>query len=333
MGQAVTQELIVALSFDVDNDFCSHPTEGDGLLWRGLEAGSALAFDALARASDRFSIDIRSSWFVRIDPQIAAECGDLLWAAEKFGELYATELATAQHEMQWHAHLYRKQEGAWVLEDDPAAQAEQLHRSHAAMSDAGLGLRVSRIGECLFSNTIGRVLTDLGVEADSTAMPGRAIKNTFNWRTAPHRPYYQDTGDFCQAASDGLLELPFAMLPVLAPYDSAPISRYANLGFLHSAMDVPLRALVQTASSIVTIAHPFELLPEAEHPLWGASPSNFLANLESIIDEATRIGRPIRFVTMSELAALCRERDELTQDAVGPATIHQALSRLAHNSA
>ena len=324
------RELVVALTFDVDNDFTGRPADESRLAWRGLDEGAALAFDGLDRVARQLGQPVPTTWFVRVDRQVALECGSLTWCAGRFRTAYGEAMAAGGHELQWHAHLYRRGAAGWELETDPAGQREQLTEAHQAQRDAGFTMTVSRIGEAQFTNQIGQILRDLGVRADSTAMPGRAIPGRFDWLGAPDLPYRQAAHDYRRPAErtaqqESLLQIPFTMLDTLAPYDERPLRRYANLGFAHSVIGEPLRAAATVAPLIVTMAHPFEFLPEASHALWGGTFDNYLTNLVALVEAARHSGRRVRFVTMSQLVTAC-EQGELLQDSLGTPAVDQMLS-------
>ena len=287
------RELRIALTFDVDNDFCQNPREADGLAWTGLHLGTAKILDALSELSDELQTSIPSTWFLRIDDQIAAECGHALWCLEEFSSRYIDSGTYPAIDLQWHAHLYQKRSGTWELEHEPSGQVDQLNRNYQFIRESGVAMSVSRIGESLGTDAISRALIALGIRADASAMPGRAIDGRFDWRNVSFTPYKMPSG---------LWQLPFSMLPVLAPYDEVPLSRYLNLGFLHSCMKAPLADLVTNRDVLIAIAHPFEVLPAAQHPLWGGTVANTMANLRVLISRASALGRPIRFITMEELA-------------------------------
>ena len=297
-------ELRIALTFDLDNDFLGRPTDGDALTWRGLEQGAGLLLDGLSALADELGQPVPASWFARADRQIERECGSLLWCAERFTEHHRRSLEAGGHELQWHAHLYRRQaDGRWEVEPDPAARRDQLCRAHAALREAGFDVSVSRIGECVFSEAIARTLRELGVVADATAMPGRSVPGRFDWSRAPQRPYRMDERDYQAASATGLWQIPFSMVPVRAPYDERPLRRYANPGFLAGALAGPLADAARERDLLVTISHPFEVLPEAEHALWGGTVDNYLANVRAAVSAARAAGKRVRFVRMGELAS------------------------------
>lgn len=324
-------ELLVALTFDVDNDFCRHPREQTTLAWRGLDRGIRVVLDVLAAAEDDHGLAMPASWFVRVDRQIEAMHGAHRWVADRLRAAVGAELAARGHELAWHPHLVHHRGGSWQLELDPIRQRDQLTEAHAAATAAGVPAIVSRIGEAVFSTAIAATLDELDVIADSTALPDRvADDGHFDWRGAPRGPYRVAPTDYRRPAARGLLQLPFTMLRCQAPYDDAPLARYANLGFVHDVIAAPLRAHAATAPLLIAVSHPFELLGEARHPLWGSSPANLRANLDTIMDAATVAGRTVRFVTMAQLARLCAtdEGKQRFDDTLGATAVHQRATAL-----
>lgn len=283
------------VTLDVDQDGVVHDDRG-------------LSFDSIAeipRIAELFAArGVRATWFVRADGQIADAYGTPAHLLEQHDALWRS-LASAGHEIAWHPHLYRRvADGAYVPETDPVACAEQLERLHEALTAAGRTFRVVRIGESFHSNQTMHAVDRLGYRIDATAIPGRGradADRVFDWEPTPNEPYHPSVADYRVPGNPALriLEVPMTTVPILAPYDAAPLRRYVNLA-VHPGMLRPgLGAFLGNGARVLaTILHPDEVRPQKAHALLSNSLETVRENLDFILTSAD-----VRSCVMSELLA------------------------------
>jgi hypothetical protein len=263
------KKLIITL--DVDNDFIREPLEKEqSLQWDGLKVGMPeilLAIDGLAL---RLNTQIAVTIFCRADWQIEAVMGEVSWVFKKTQDvLKSLDLKNIQIGLEWHPHLYEKQNGKWALSVNKYAQEKQLLDIYAKLNNAGFDVKCSRIGECFFSPTILKTLNAIGIIFDSTAFSGRDIGHT-NWTNTPTYPYKPSLEDFTTHGDSKLFEIPFTMIPIKAPYDHIKTLRYLNLIFDTFFTKEGIKN--HHGPAIVTILHPYEILTlgnENTHQLFG----------------------------------------------------------------
>lgn len=307
-------ELPVALTFDLDPDvFDSSVSSTEGrtrLGWRCITEGIDLIRQRLAAFSDDFGNAPRPTWFVRVDNQIAEYYGRPAQLLVEHSDRFHS-LRDAGEEIGWHPHLYRAAGGCWVQETDDAVLAELMTASHADMVASGFEPRCARIGEAYGSSGIMSSLDRLGLRVDSTAMPGRRrvdAERQIDWADSPARPYRPSKADHRVPGepAHNLLEIPMSMLQVRAEYDAAPLLRYLDISFRTSSLAGGLDALLRRASYLVTVTHPSALLadmaPAGGHGLISFDPEQLTANLALLKESASKLGRKLRFLTLSELA-------------------------------
>ncbi|MFQ5953461.1 MAG: hypothetical protein ACE5JZ_00180 [Kiloniellales bacterium] len=306
--------LLVALTFDLDPDsfdssIDTHRTTH--MTWRGIEEGVPAILDILERAGAEAGRRAKATWFVRADDHIAAVYGDGGALLDRHESLLG-KLSAAGDEIGWHPNLYRRIGERWERETDDDALAAQMRRGAKAMRARGWRPQCSRIGENMGSNRIMQTLEDLGFRYDSTAMPGRSRddgERRFDWRDTPETPYRPGRADYRRPGEPALnlTEVPMTMVPVIADYDVAPISRYVDLAFHPRALRAGLGACLDQARLLITVSHPSCVLPgisNRPHGLLSFDINAFYENLQLIIEECDRLARPLRFVTLSEGAAL-----------------------------
>ncbi|MCJ7778256.1 MAG: hypothetical protein MUP16_08090 [Sedimentisphaerales bacterium] len=279
----------LCLTFDIDNDFLFSPTEGAGPLeWRGLKEGLSLCLDQIRRWGELYSLKPAVTLFVRADGQIAFYHGKpaaIFYDVRQLcSQYFEDDLAI---DLGWHPHLYKRTHDGWQVEADERIQYEQLMGTYEMLSKEMGSMKISRIGENLFSSAILRGLNECSILADSTAMPGRRIGTT-DWRNCPRRPYRPKEDDYNRPGGKGLLEIPMTTLPIKAPYENGTKMRYLNLNFDERFLKDALLRCIEDERLLVTDAHPFEVLASSglslrKHLLWGG-PDTVFRNLCSITE-------------------------------------------------
>jgi hypothetical protein len=162
------------------------------------------------------------------------------------------------------------------------------------------------MGEGYHSNRCMKLFDKLGFKVDSTAMPGRARNDErkFDWTGTPAHPYHPSKEDYRVPGKDplGILEVPMSMIQLQTSYDAVPLPRYLDLSFNNDLMRDGISELVASEDLIVSITHPFELVPgPKKHPLISFDVREAVRNIEFIIRCCEKASRPIRFISLSEV--------------------------------
>jgi hypothetical protein len=297
----------LCLTIDCDSDFVRNPREKDAITWNGAKHGLPRLMSTLMQWCEHAGIRLSVVLFVRSDDQVAYCLG-------RHAELFARIFRNAKQEKwdidseiewAWHPHLYEFQtSGFWELSLADEKQREQLVRTYAALSNEGWHPAVSRIGECLFSEQILNTLVELGIQVDSTALPGRINAGT-DWANAPSDPYFPDRNDFKSFGDSAILEVPFSMVPIRAPCENLSRLRYINLVNNIQFQRDGLIGLSMSRKTIVVIVHAYEYLALCEgwpdrHPLWGGARS-LIENLDCIRYSCLRNGDCFELTTLSKI--------------------------------
>jgi hypothetical protein len=302
------EPLLITLTFDAEADVFD-PSIGQAVgsaqSWRGIEEGIPMLDKILAHYQDSSGARACATWFVRCDDQIADLCGEPASLLKRYEDCWRRHEEMGD-EIGFHPHLYEKRDGVWLQETDEAALRGQIYRAYEAMQKAGYAGCVSRIGEAFSSSGVMRVLDELGVICDSTAMPGRVRQDAtrqLDWSGTPERPYYPSRTDYRVGGEDALslLEVPMTMVSTKASYDREPLKRYVDLSFHHSVLREGLRSALPELRVLVTVTHPSTILggiASAPHGLLSFAAGELVRNLEFILSECTRLGREYRFVTL-----------------------------------
>jgi len=310
---ATSDVLYIALTFDADSDyFDSSLINGElqvphPLGWRGVEEGIPLIGEVLRTCTDDFESAPRSTWFVRVDGQLATLYGDAGYLLERYGVLWRRCLDQGD-EIGWHPHLCKVEDGEWRQETEDMALVEALKEGYGVIRQKGLLPISSRIGEAFCSDVILATLDELGILCDSTAMPGRVRKDGerhLDWEATPQQPYHPSRSDYRQPGLEplSLLEVPMSMVQIKAEYDDRPLRRYVDLSFRHKALKAGLRSYLRDAKLLVTVTHPCAVLPgitERRHGLLSFDIREFKRNLDFIFSECRRLGRKYKFITIGD---------------------------------
>lgn len=305
--------LLIALTFDAEADVFDRSIGGERGAqtpsWRGIEDGILLIDEVLAGYRDSSGARACATWYVRGDRHIGAIFGSPVHLLQKYRDLWHQRTARGD-EIGFHPHLYRHIDCEWRQETDATALREQLAETLAAMRAEGFQPRSSRIGEAFASNEVMAALDELGIQCDSTAMPGRVRRDAerqLDWGITPQQPYHPSTADYRQPGTPELrlLQVPMSMIETKTDYDRAPLLRYADLSFHHDVLRAGLSAFLATAPLLVTVTHPSTVLPgiaPQRHGLLSFDIGNFRRNLDFILTECERLGRGHRFITIGECA-------------------------------
>lgn len=294
--------ITLVVSVDIDNDGMNSVNERNNLVWQSVEEVPRIA-DIFERRG------VRTTWFVRADNQLDEVYGDPAWLLCEYASIWS-DLRRAGHSIGWHPHVVRRDEnGLFVAETDDGRCADALRAIHASLAASGFTFTVSRIGEAFHGNESMRVLDELGMAVDSTAIPGRRRDDGarfFDWSGTPNRPYHPSVADYRVPGRPALsiLEVPMTTMLVEAPYDGRPLPRYLNVAYhgeiFRAAVGRHLESLGEGNHVIVTILHPEEVWGPG-HALYGHDLQTVEHNVDFFLTLAGEYG-DVRMATLDEIA-------------------------------
>ena len=160
------------------------------------------------------------------------------------------------------------------------------------------------------SNAVMKCLAELGLKIDSTAIPHRFRRDKLkmiDWRGTPQTPYYPAPTNyriFDEKRSIGILEVPMTTVRTRVSYDSKPRWRYVNLSYYNHVLATGLREHIRKYDVLVTVVHPFEVLPEMGktwHPLISFDEKEVEKNLRFIISECKNVGKKSKFIRLKDV--------------------------------
>jgi hypothetical protein len=283
-----------------------HETNGS---WQATDSGLAVAVDVLHSIEDRFGMALPVTWFLRADALIHRQFGSRLAIFEKLS-LFAQRAGRDGHEVAWMPQVYAGSRA------DVAIDYDDLAITHAALTGAALAPRSVRMGNCFHDNRTMKLLSDLGVEIDSSAVPGR-VKSDLGWRMdwegTPRQPYRPSLSDYRRPGVPALriLEVPLSVRPIKAPYDAEPLLRYLNPCMHRQFFGQNLRDVLADSPHLVLIFHPDEAVPPGTgtgHPLVAYSKDELAFNLLELIQECARLNRAVSLLRLEDLAGRWPER-------------------------
>jgi hypothetical protein len=288
---------LVALTFDLD--LTDHVT-GAPALEELTDAVPAL----LTLLDER---QWPATWFIRLDAHIRAVYGDAEFVFRRHGSLIDRVLARGD-EIGWHPHVYRMRDGEWQPEPDVSAVRAELE-VHAPMARAR-NLHAARMGWGVHTNDTMRFIAASGFSVDSSAIPRPAYgwdPEARDWTMTPLTPYRPSSADYRIPGDPRLpvVEVPMSVVHIAGPDDSQRVMRCVNPAFRPEALAAPLRSWCAEHEVLVTVTHPYEVLPRRQpHPLLAGSIEAFARNLDAIASEAIVDGRSACFVPISAMAAV-----------------------------
>ena len=306
--------LFVALTCDTDADIFDPSLGGmeHAPQWLGVQKGIPAMYTVAESIANDFELKVKFTWFVRVDDHVAFYHDDPCYLLNKYSEMWEHR-RKAGDEIAWHPHIYSYENKTWGSETNPHKVEEILKRNSLAFALCESSPRICRIGEAWFDNNVAKLLDDIGIICDSTAMPGRLRQDEFrtlDWRATPQLPFHPSINDYRIPGTDprNYLEVPMSMIKVKAPYDTEPYFRYVDLSFHHALMKKGLNEFIEKSSLLVSMTHPSGVLsslsPEHGHGLISFDLDNYYNNLYYIVKQAQTLGKEVKFITMSEIPDL-----------------------------
>jgi hypothetical protein len=312
-------KLLIALTIDTDSDyyfgdkFASISKQDKSILgWYGLDVGKNILVNTIEDVSKQYGIPIPITWFIRCDYQVGKQNGNPAFLLKLYNDWWQKRYEKGD-DIQWHAHLYRQVEGIWKQETSKIQLRKDLEVSLDEFIKSGFNPSIIRIGESYHSNKLMKIISELGLNADSSAMPGRIRKDeekVVDWLHTPNFPYHPSKKNYRISGEKNydLWELPLNTVTTKVSYDKKPILRYVNLSFQPGILDKGVLEFIKKNNILVSITHPFEIVDKffsdsksSRHPLLSFRPESVSYNLRMIIKSAQSIQKEVEFVTMSQL--------------------------------
>lgn len=241
---------------------------------------------------------VKTTWFIRIDSQIESLYGRPDFIFHRSAEAIDW-LCTHGHQIGWHHHAYRLNDGVWSQEIRKEIVTREIR--HFGELAHRLGMSTSRMGWGWQSNESMCILNEIGFKIDSSCIPRPQYsweKVVKDWSRSPSYPYNPSQFDYQTPGhpSLSLLEIPMSMAYIPAPGDNEKVLRYMNLAYRWEVFARALRDLDER-DLLVTITHPYELLRNSKvHPL-------IAFDMEALRMNLTQLASfDAEFVTLEEAA-------------------------------
>ncbi|HEX9746361.1 MAG TPA: hypothetical protein VGB30_13125 [bacterium] len=277
-----------------------------------------------------------TTWFVRADGQVGDTVGRVSGLYRGWIKFW-DEIQLHGGEVSWHPHLYRRTGKGWLPIRDGKRLAVEAEKIWNEITMDGWKPTSCRIGESACSSELMNFLNSAGLLVDASALPGRVRDDGhrwFDWEITPNKPYHPARGDYRRPPRtlgegdnvDGeapleLLEIPFTMAEIRAPYDSIdpslpPPRRYVDLSFDPERIKSGLSHKIHNLDYLMLIIHPLQAsgrsVPDGEMIRGGDEIVR--ENLQSIESMITDAGRKPMYVTMSELYHLMTDEQDVEED-------------------
>ncbi len=295
--------------------------------------------DILGEAiSQKGNAPLGMTWFVRSDGQVAEHTGSAAGLVRGWSGFWE-DIRENGGEVAWHPHLYKRRAQTWIPIRDPKRLAGEAERIWNEINSEGWRPVSARMGETVGSTELMNFLDSAGIRTDASALPGRSRDDgmrLFDWKRTPSEPYHPARGDYRRpprplGAGDKvegerplkLLEVPFTMAGIRAPYDpkgqsSRPSRRYVDLSYAPDRFRKGLGSQLKKIRYLVLVVHPLQAsgreVPEGDLVVGGFDALR--DNLRFVLDTIDRADRIPRFTTTSEFRRLWlgetgKEKDEL----------------------
>jgi hypothetical protein len=306
---------VFCLTVDADPDgTTSRAQQQPQVEFRGLQQAAQLP-ERLEVLGQELGCTIPITWFVRLDGEIEKQFGSPSYLLE-------------QHAAFWSACLRRGDELGWHPHFPGNASAESpLERTLASglsLGDEWMRLwriareRISepksfRNGEAWHSPSTYAVVEHLGLECDSTVIPGRANADQrwSNWGSAPNHPYFPAPDDLCQEGPKRqLLEVPMNGWLTQAGYDRQPRVRYMNPAVHQDIFQAALKSWSEHLRRVsnglhvwTLVLHPDEFMPATvADSLYARSLEVVCGNLLQLAEAVMALGHGMEFLTLTTAA-------------------------------
>lgn len=330
----------ILLCCDVDPDreaFSAARGSGKGALaWDGLVRGVPRLLDGITKLEAEREIAVHFNWFFRSDTQMERIYGEYAWSYKAWPDILA-RIAKRDDEIAWHPHLWRLDDDgmSWFQEMEDLEYMDTCLRNGFKAIPEDYRPSVVRTGWDFHNAFTMQCLSDLGIAADLSALPGIASEGSLDpktrrrivvrdWIGSPDRPYFPSKMDPRKEAKSqterlDILEIPVSTFTLPAAMRLVKRARDRIKGrqsgskfsepyitktpaLFKAALDYYFRRRDAVRIPLVVEFHADELLPDS-----GAySMPNVIRNLEQAVDSCSRIGLTARFERASVVAGRLR---------------------------
>lgn len=204
-------------------------------------------FKAFLEKMERQGVDFKSTFFLRADEQVKNLGKQYSAAFRKFHDDFSRLFCVG-----WHPHLFRwsNQRQLWQQEHrDNKWISQVLTDTYEDLKSQGFDAQFSKMGWCFHNNTSMKTLSELGIKADFSALPGAlspgrliggsSFQDRYDWsRTRPY-PYHPSEADYQGLGSLRILEIPLTTYEVNGPREffytmKLALSSYRRFDFSYS---------------------------------------------------------------------------------------------------
>jgi hypothetical protein len=302
----------IILTIDVGPDGASvgkgHESE---FTWSKTQEGIEKLTEAFIELSNRYSIKMPATWFIRSDQVIYETFGSYSALFDQVSKQLGTTMDT--HELGWLPQVYTIDGHDNSLANDIGPTVLQI--AHEALCDAGYSIKSTRMGDCYHTNQTMGILNHLRIKYDCSALPHR-VKNDggwdINWSLTGNSPYQPSVNDYRVPGTPGyeLIEIPLTMIPIKADYDDVPLSRYLNPCYKEKYLWQNAKRVIENSDYIHCVMHPDEVIQADKshaHPLVAYSYNNVIDNLLKMVEICMQEDDDVEFCTVSDFGNHLKE--------------------------
>lgn len=225
---------------------------------------------------------LKTTWFIRIDDHMKERFGHADYIFREHADKIDW-LRQNGHEIGWHFHSFRKNNGKWKQNTDEQSVSEEILRHYPLALQHGL--KLLRMGWTYHTNHTIQTISNLNLLADCSAMPRPNYSweiSVRNWENTPTYPYYPSCNDYRIPGNPHykVLQFPLTVTQISAPYDTEPgVLRYINPCYHTEMFKQGIHN--QHDEYLNLICHPYEFLPSAKpHAMLSFSFEQFSENLK-----------------------------------------------------
>lgn len=276
----------------------------------------------LEKIKDTSSHSPKFTWFLRSDWETYRTCDDWCYPVSNYTETWK-DFQRSGDEIGWHPHLARLNEGkkSWYQEtEDIPWMMQCLDKGYQELSHH-FSIQSSRAGWTFHSNDTMKMISDLGIMYDVSAMPEYfqygGFDDNLDWRNTPLNPYHPSANDYrvrgTGAASLKVLEIPVSVYPLPYPFNVLLKKQYKHYNLaanplIFSKMSENLFAESTIVKKCIMSIHPSDISQKKaiSDPL-----SNCRKNIISLLRKAERRDYPVRFLTAGEFGNFWKQTIEI----------------------
>jgi len=295
------EDFTIYLTFDIDQDF--NPKSKDyynrtNANFNTFEMGFSSIIDRLG--GKPFSV------FLRADNQIKNIYGSFDYLIQHNKNLIY-KINKKNGEINWHIHLYEKQGFSWEqIKNKKTLLDTFIYNYNNVKKIKQINTNIVRIGECVMDNQLMKLMDDLNIRIDSTALAGRRRNDkqkNFDWYLTNNSFFHPSVNDFRVPGDNAynILEVPMTTILMKTDYDINPIKRYFNLSFKTNTLFENFENYLRNNNHLVTITHPSELILDGNHGLISYDVNTFTNNLKILINMVECNNKKAVFKKISEI--------------------------------